>query len=47
MVTKNLMEVEEKTKVEYSEQFQVQHFDPQATEEVQMNSLGGLFNIRQ
>jgi len=32
------MEADEKTKVEYLEQFQVQNLDPQATEEV-LNEL--------
>ena len=31
-VTRNLMEADEKTKVGYSKQFQVQHIDPQVTE---------------
>jgi hypothetical protein len=34
------MEVDEKTKVGYSEQFQVQNLDPQVTEEVLDELLG-------
>lgn len=39
-VTRSLMEVDEKTKVGYLEQIQVQHLDPQATEEVLDKLLG-------
>ena len=34
------MEADEKTKVEYSEQFQIQDLDPQVTEEVPNELLG-------